>query len=205
MEQEDEYRKAVALLAKLGQSEGKEATIDLSALFSPPRRAPGSTYRELVSELNSLPGRRVTRPEEPLQPRASSEAQLQVGAQKAAGHEAEMARRAGEVKEELEGAFRKLKAAPGREAVVSGAAEKLVLPGLSLADQAEELGRIITGLREGAFSGGQLEIVGEELRGLARASKGEGVVGEEPLLSLRDQRLREALALLGGAAADGGA
>ncbi len=73
--------------------------------------------------------------------------------------------------------------------------EDLVLPRLSVTDQIGELEKIITGLKEGAFGSDQLEVVGDELYGLSKAVKKRGaqpVVAESNLISLRNERLREA-------------
>lgn len=206
-EQEDEYRKVIALLAKLEPKAGeeKEATIDLSALFAPRGKVAGKGYWELVDEMGGAAPRRQARAEEAAQqPRASSAAQLQVAQHKVAAGEAEMSRRAGTVREEMEGAFRRLGAERHGPVRIESEGNDLVLPRLSLPDQVEELGRIIEGLRERMFSGEQLAVVREELKGLERAARRGGAVGEESLLSLRGERLSEALRLLAGAADEGG-
>lgn len=197
-QEQDDYRKIVALLAQLSSKESVQpAVVDLAALLSSTASGSKEGYDELVRELNSLTGRKVQRQEQAQQPRASSAGQLQVSLQKGARYEAEMSRQAGAVRGELEGAFKRLRQEPGKGVEVTGKGGDLVLPRLSLADQVEELGRIIDGLAQNAFSAEQLSIVGEELRGLEKAIRAAPANGAEGLLKLRDQRLAEATKLFG--------
>lgn len=80
---------------------------------------------------------------------------------------------------------------------------KLVLPTLSLPDQVEELNKIVDNLKRSSFSSEQLEVVREEVEGLAEAlsSRSEQAVEEgmeRDMLYLRRARLSEALSLIGG-------
>jgi len=82
----------------------------------------------------------------------------------------------------------------------------LVLPSLSLADQISEVERIIEGLREHVFDKEHMEIVSQEVYGLAevvsqqrKEAKGAPLAPlEQSLWDLRDQRLADAAALLEG-------
>ncbi|MGC8652114.1 MAG: hypothetical protein ACP5UH_02595 [Candidatus Micrarchaeia archaeon] len=82
---------------------------------------------------------------------------------------------------------------------------ELVLPNLALTDQIAELERIIEGLKENVFDKEHMAIVQEELYGLnqvVNSSKRQGKQVpkselEGSLFELRDQRLAEALVLLG--------
>ncbi len=82
----------------------------------------------------------------------------------------------------------------------------LVLPNLSVADQTSELERIIEGLREHIFDVDHIDIVEQEVFGLRQylQSEQKGKTAqqytslEQSLLSLRDQRLNEAVELLHG-------
>ena len=83
----------------------------------------------------------------------------------------------------------------------------LVLPNLSLVDQVGELERIIDGLRGQMFDKDELTIVAEEIYGLAKqveaekkevSKKKRELTDEEyPLWLLRDQRLGDAIKMLG--------
>lgn len=93
-------------------------------------------------------------------------------------------------------AVRKLEVEGSRALAVRKVGEgDLVLPRLSVTDQIGELEKIITGLKEGAFDQDQLDIVEDELYGLAKAlrkGRAQPVVAESNLTALRNQRLREA-------------
>ncbi|MGC8662273.1 MAG: hypothetical protein ACP5RT_00590 [Candidatus Micrarchaeia archaeon] len=75
--------------------------------------------------------------------------------------------------------------------------EKLVLPTLSLQDQISELEKISEGIDEKVFNEEQMKIIKEEVRGLNEKlkSKKSQPIDEfqKSLLSLRDQKMKEAL------------
>ncbi|MCL4389374.1 hypothetical protein M1397_02045 [Candidatus Marsarchaeota archaeon] len=89
----------------------------------------------------------------------------------------------------------------------------LVLPNLSITDQISELERIMEGIRGGAFGNDDMEIIKEELYGLAvevdeekrKTRKAKEIPkGEDyQLLLLRDQRLSNAIDMLSRRLADG--
>lgn len=80
--------------------------------------------------------------------------------------------------------------------------EGLVMPNLSISDQVSELEKIIDNLRAGRFDKDETEIVVRELNGLQRYLKAQsaqaqpGSALQDSLVSIRDKRLSEALALL---------
>ncbi|MDE1865404.1 MAG: hypothetical protein KGH94_02060 [Candidatus Micrarchaeota archaeon] len=82
---------------------------------------------------------------------------------------------------------------------------KLVLPTLSLADQVEELDKIISNIKRSRFNSMQMEIVKQEVVGLAKLlasqpQQGAPIGGlDKDLADLRRIRLSEALSLIGGA------
>ena len=81
--------------------------------------------------------------------------------------------------------------------------EGLVLPNLSVGDQVAELERIVEGLNEHVFNEDQLAMVRRELEGLkssieVESDKNRGALEiERTFVKLRDQRLEEALGLIG--------
>ncbi|MEM0148520.1 MAG: hypothetical protein QXY10_02900 [Candidatus Micrarchaeaceae archaeon] len=84
--------------------------------------------------------------------------------------------------------------------------EDLVLPNLSITDQISELERIIEGLKENVFDNEHLEIIKEEIYGLAdeinrnmkKMKKEKVAVSEydQAALELRNQRLNDAITLI---------
>lgn len=191
---EDEYTRLVSVIRGLEASSSSSAssTVDMSRLFEPAPQPSSSSYEELSKELSAL-SKRQQFPVQ--QPKSSGAAQLQVSVEKSAHHEPEMSRLAERVKGELAEALRSMRVEHRYEPGARNESD-LVLPNLPVADQVGELERIADGLREGAFSEDQLEIVREELRGLSRAAKGARQ-GDE-LSKLRDSRLSDALQLLEG-------
>lgn len=85
----------------------------------------------------------------------------------------------------------------------------LVLPSVSMSDQISELERIIEGLKENVFDEEHLDIVIQEIYGLSqyvektdkdlKKKHVELSQLERSLWQIRDQRLKEATAILGGA------
>ena len=83
--------------------------------------------------------------------------------------------------------------------------KELVLPNLSIADQIAELERIIEGLKENSFDQEHLDIIIEEVNGTEQAvqemknemRKRKKVLAslDQALWNLRDERIKEALAL----------
>jgi hypothetical protein len=92
---------------------------------------------------------------------------------------------------------------PQVQQVYAEPAKDLVLPKLSLADQVEELDKIVANLAQRKFSGDQMVIVKDEVEGLSRILSSQPQPAalspfERDLMALRKARLEEALALIKG-------
>ncbi len=106
--------------------------------------------------------------------------------------------------EELSKAMRGASVAPAPPPLGAYAqpAKRLVLPNLSLADQVAELDKIVENMRKGSFDADQMEVVKEEVAGLADilSSRPETTLAlpsyEQDLLKIRKARLAEALSII---------
>ena len=112
-------------------------------------------------------------------------------AQKAPGQS--MAERIGAVADELESELEAV------EKFVSGHKKKsdLVLPTLSLQDQANELEKIEVGLESSAFSDAQIAIIKKEVAGLKKAHVVAADEFQRNLLGARNMRIKEISVRLG--------
>jgi hypothetical protein len=95
-----------------------------------------------------------------------------------------------------------IKVQPQPQQVYAKPANNLILPTLSIPDQVSELDKIIQNLKESNFTSQQLDIVNEEVRGLAAMIKAqpdaEATGLDRDMMELRRVRVAEAVALVGG-------
>ena len=75
--------------------------------------------------------------------------------------------------------------------------DRLVLPGLPIRDQINELEKISLGIDRKAFDSEQMDIIRDEVSGLARRRKAPADDAQKKLAQIRDDRLKEVAAKLG--------
>ncbi len=75
--------------------------------------------------------------------------------------------------------------------------DRLVLPGLPIRDQINELEKISLGIDRKAFDSEQMDIIREEVSGLVRRKKAPADDAQKKLAQIRDDRLKEVASKLG--------
>jgi hypothetical protein len=152
------------------------------------KQQPAAQQAEVQASLQSSPQAPVPQPvmQQPIPPRPPEQAL-----------DSEVRRTANEMKTQMQ--EHEYKHEEIKNAQIK-AEENLVLPNLSVPDQIADLEKINQGLDADIFSASQLQVVREEVNGLAERAKKSAEPAEgtqKDLISLRDQRLAMVKARLG--------
>lgn len=221
-----EYEELLKVVEQVENSSEKQELnfVDMSVIMSAQRQENAPKYLDLLGDVSAIESTQKMQREEQMRERQKMELAAQRPGQPMASaavqsnqaqrepvyerYEEQMAKGVEGVKAELGTLANRLgtiKPKIGELKIKRINTKDLVLPGLSLSDQISELERIIEGLRQGVFDSDHLDVVRQEVLGLAQVVRSQEKSANAPqymdqtersLAAVRDQRISEAIPLL---------